>query len=129
MQRVKYTAVGIAAAVLMAMGSSAIAGDCKSVKFKFYNDASSKVKVKKVKISGNDGTWTENIANKKILKGKTYTTDARRMNKLDSGKAPGYMTVTYDRWNAGNSKWDGRTEKVTGLKKCNDGKTYHQHVD
>ena len=106
----------------MLMSTAAFAGDCRQVKFQFTNNTGAKVKVKKIDIKGNDGSWTENIGNEQILMGKKYTTKNRKLNKLDSGKK-GDFTVKYDRWSAGNNKWTGKSQKFSG-KKCNDGKTF-----
>ena len=101
---------------------NAFAGDCKQVKFKFTNSTAAKVKVKNIRIQGNDGTWTENIGNHQIETNRVYTTNKRRLNKLDSGKA-GKFTVNYDRWDAPNNKWKGKSQTFSN-QKCSDGKTF-----
>ena len=125
--RTTFKALSIAAATAVALlgAGAAHAGDCKQVSFKFQNNTGSKIKVKSVEIKGNDGTWTEDIANKEINTNNSYTTDKRRMNKLDSGEAPGYMTVKYDAWDAANGKWNkNKNLKFTNRKKCADGHQY-----
>jgi len=69
-------------AVLMSSGT-AFAGDCKQVKFKVTNklilpgtSAGVEIKVKKIAIVGNDGSWNENIGNKKIEYNKSHTTNS-----------------------------------------------------
>ncbi len=99
-------------------------GDCKQVRFKFTNNTGAKVRVKTVIVWGNDGAWWENIANHQIVTGDTYTTGKRRMNKLDSGKAPSKVTVKYDRWDAPNNRWAKSHQIWVNLPVCNDGKTY-----
>ncbi|MEZ5657291.1 MAG: hypothetical protein R3E83_01805 [Burkholderiaceae bacterium] len=121
----KTVSIAAAAAIALLAGGAAQAGDCKKVKFQFTNNMGTKIKVKSVEIKGNDGTWTEDIANKEILTGNKYTTDGRTMNKLDSGKAPDYQTVKYDQWDAANGRWlNNKTKKFTNRKVCNDGHTY-----
>ncbi len=125
--RTSFKALSIAAATTVALLSAgaAHAGDCKQVSFKFQNNMSSKIKVKSVKIAGNDGTWTEDISNKEINTNSSYTTNKRRMNKLDSGATPSYMTVNYDSWDAANGKWNkNKSKKFTNRKACSDGHQY-----
>ena len=114
--------IGAIALIGMLASTAALAGDCKGVKFKFTNNTGAKVKVTKIDIKGNDGSWTENIGNKQIMEGKKYTTNKRRLNKLDSGKK-GDFTVKYDRWKGVDNKWYGKSQKFSG-KKCNDDKTF-----
>ena len=122
----KTSAIAAAAATaLIAVSGTAFAGDCKSVKFKFTNHMGSKIQVKSVTIAGNDGTWTENITNKVITTNGVHTTGGQHLNKLDSGKKPGYMTVNYDKWDANNGRWlNNKALKFTGLKTCADNTTY-----
>ena len=101
------------------------AGDCKNVKFHFKNELSSKIKVKKVEISGNDGTWKEDIGNHQIDTNRHYTTNGRRLNKLDSGEAPDWMKVEYNKWDVANNEWDSKTKKFVDRKVCTDGTTYN----
>ena len=73
------------------------AGDCREVKFEFNNKwkvagTGVEIKVKKIAIVGNDGSWNENINNKTIQPNKKHTTNKRKLNKLDSGKS-GTFTV------------------------------------
>lgn len=109
------------AATLFTAGT-AFAGDCKGVKFKFTNSTGAKVKVKSIYINGNDGSWTENIGNKQIETNKSYTTNKRRLNKLDSGKS-GTFTVKYDRYDAPNKKWYAKSQKWSN-QKCSDNKPF-----
>ena len=78
----KRVSLFVAAAVLLSFAGAAEAGDCKNVKFHFKNELSSKIKVRSVEIKGNDGTWTEDIANEQILTNHHYTTGGRNLNKL-----------------------------------------------
>lgn len=119
------TALSIA---MLATSGIAHAGDCLDVKLKFMNNLSSKIKVKKVEIGGNNGTWKEDIANQQILTGGEYTTNGRRMNKLDSGATPSFMKVEYDQWNAPNNKWDAKTKNFTNRQECKDGHTYNFNI-
>lgn len=85
-------------------------------------DTNVEIKVKKIYITGNDGSWTEDISNKVIGPGKTYTTNKRRLNKLDSGKK-GTFKVYYDRRQIGPG-WVSETQTFTDKPVCSDGQTY-----
>lgn len=125
MKLITKTLAAVAAVTFVLASGAASAADCKQVSMKFANNFSSKIKVRSVTIAGNDGTWTEDINNKQINASHNYTTNKRRMNKLDSGKAPGYMTVKYDLWDANNAKWQkNKSKKFTNRKVCNDGHQY-----
>ena len=125
-QRMKSLSIAtVLSTAILATSGIAHAGDCKDVKFHFMNNLSSKIKVKKVEIGGNDGTWKEDIANKQIHTGNHYTTNGRRMNKLDSGATPSFMKVEYDLWNAPNNRWDAKTKNFTNRQECKDGHTYN----
>lgn len=126
----KYANKVVLSIALLTLGTgSAFAGDCRNVKQKFYNEGSTRINVKKVEIDGNDGTWTEDIANRIIEAGGDDITNGRRFNKLDSGHAPGYMRVIFDRWEPQNNRWVEKKKKVVGLQECYDGKTYHLHIN
>lgn len=115
-----------AAVVLLSWAGVARAGDCKSVKFHFHNEMGSKIKVRGVEIAGNDGAWTEDINNAEINTNQHYTTDGRTLNKLDSGKAPSYMTVNFDKWDSANGRWlKDQSKKFTNRPECSDGSTYN----
>ncbi len=120
--RLLFSSFAVAVLMLCGFATTAVAGDCNKVRFEFTNSTGAKVKVKKVHIKGNDGSWNENISNKQILTGKKHKTAKRRLNKLDSGKK-GDFTVKYDRWDAPNNKWKAASQKFSGLK-CTDGKTF-----
>jgi len=118
----------MAGVVLGSLGMSAAsyAGDCKQVKFQFTNNVvyaneAVDIKIKKIAASGNDGSWTENISNKVVGGNKSYTTDKRRLNKLDSGKR-GDFVVHYERRKLGPG-WTSVTQAFNN-KKCWDGKTF-----
>lgn len=122
----RLSLVGAAAAFLLSVAGVAQAGDCKNVKFHFHNDMSSKIKVRGVEIDGNEGTWTEDINNTEINTNGDHTTSGRTLNKLDSGKTPGYMTVNYDKWDAANGQWlTDRSKKFDDRTECSDNKIYH----
>jgi hypothetical protein len=112
----------------MAIGMTSLssyAGDCRQVKFQFVNKykvagTGVEIKIKKVHIVGNDGTWNENIANKKVDPNKTHTTNKRKLNKLDSGKN-GTFTVHFDHRKIGPG-WQSGTHGPFTIK-CDDGKT------
>ena len=103
-------------------GGTAMAGDCKAVKFKFVNKTGAKIKVKSATIKGNDGTWTEDFANKTLETNATHTTGGQNLNKLDSGKE-GDFTINYDRFDAPNNKYQGKSQKFSDLK-CSDNITF-----
>lgn len=109
---IKRSAWLATAAVSLLATSMSYAGDCRQAKFKFINkwtfDANlstddnhipvfmpAEIRVKKVAIVGNDGTWKEDINNHHIDPGATYTTGNRRLNSLDSGET-GQFTVEFD---------------------------------
>jgi hypothetical protein len=115
----------VAAAVLLSFAGAAEAGDCRNVKFHFKNELSSKIKVRGVEIGGNDGTWTEDIANEQILTNHHYTTNGRTLNKLDSGEKPSFMTVNYDKWDAPNNRWLTRSKRFDDRQECDDNDTYN----
>ena len=123
-------ALWIAAALILAPGVAA-AGDCKSVKFKIKNSTAAAIKARGVDINGNDGTWTEDIANRTIDPSKTETTNGRRLNKLDSGKVPGAMTLVYDKRNANvQGGWEkNKRIPVSNKVACSDGMTYNFTVN
>ena len=121
----KRVSLFVAAAVLLSFAGAAEAGDCKNVKFHFKNELSSKIKVRAIEIRGNDGTWTEDIANEQILTNHHYTTGGRNLNKLDSGEKPSYMTVVYDKWDAPNNRWLDRTKRFDDRQECDDNDTYN----
>lgn len=107
---------------LSALSVPSYAGDCKQVKFKFTNNSGSKIKVRSVDIVGNDGSWTENIGNKQIDSNHNYTTNKRKLNKLDSGKT-GTFVVKYDKWDAPDNKWNKNKRTSSKSVRCTDGKT------
>jgi hypothetical protein len=115
----------VAAAVVVGFSGAAEAGDCKNVKFHFKNEAGAKIKVRGVEIKGNDGTWTEDIANQQILTNQHYTTNGRNLNKLDSGEKPSYMTVHFDKWSANNNAWLDRSQRFDNRQECDDNDTYN----
>lgn len=123
----KRVALLVAAAVsLLSWAGVAQAGDCRSVKFHFKNQMDSKIKVRGVEIAGNEGTWTEDINNHEVLTNSHYTTDARTLNKLDSGKTPSQMTVNYDKWDSANGRWlTDKSKRFDDRGECSDGKTYN----
>ena len=115
----------VAAAVVVSFSGAAEAGDCRNVKFHFKNESGAKIKVRNVEIGGNDGTWTEDIANQQILTNHHYTTNGRTLNQLDSGSTPSFMTVNFDKWSANNNAWLDRSQRFTDRQKCDDGDTYN----
>lgn len=120
--------IAVAGIVLGSLVTSAesFAGDCRGVKFRFVNsvqvaDTAVQIKVKKIVASGNDGNWTENISNKRISGGSSYTTNKRKLNKLDSGSR-GTFTVHYDRRQIGPG-WAPATQTFSNLL-CSDNTTF-----
>lgn len=104
--------------------STSFAGDCKQVKFSFANnfkfpgsDLPVDIKIKKIAAIGNDGSWNENIGNKKISYGRSHTTNKRRLNKLDSG-ADGTFTVHFNHRKLGPG-WQSATAGPFTIE-CND---------
>jgi hypothetical protein len=109
-------------AALTLTGGSALAGDCKAVKFKFVNQTGAKIKVKSATIKGNDGTWTEDFANKSLDTNASHTTGGQNLNKLDSG-ASGDFTINYERFDAPNDKYVSKSQKFSD-RKCTDNITF-----
>lgn len=120
-------ATTIAAITLLASAATAHAGDCRQVRFNFTNAVEQSnipvdVRVLKINIDGNDGSWTENIGNKKIVGGDSHRTNKRRLNKLDSG-ARGDFEVIYKRRNLGSSGWTTTSQSFND-QLCWDGRTF-----
>jgi hypothetical protein len=84
--------------------SDASAGDCKNVKFIFKNSTGKKIKLKSIRIDGNKGKWVENLADKEVADGGSYTTTPQDLNKLDNG-ATGKFEPIYFVWR--NNEWRG----------------------
>jgi len=122
----KKIAPVVATIVIGLTSANSYAGDCRETKFNFINKwkvagTIVEVKVKKVHIVGNDGSWNENINNKKIQPNKSYTTNKRKLNKLDSGKT-GTFTVHFDHRKIGPG-WQSATHGPFSMS-CADGKTF-----
>ena len=127
MKLIKYATAAAVLAAALGTSAASYAGDCKQVKFKFTNkvkvaNTNVEIKVKKIYITGNDGSWNEDISNKVIAPTKTYTTNKRKLNKLDSGKK-GTFKVYYDRRQIGPG-WVAETQTFSGKPACTDGRTY-----
>lgn len=120
------TALAVTLLMTCGLAAPALAGDCNDVRFELTNGTGAKIKVKSITIKGNDGTWTEDIPNRQIETNAEYTTPKQRLNKLDSGRE-GDFTVNYDRWDAPNNKWEGKSQKFSDLK-CTDGKLFKFNV-
>lgn len=129
MKFAKRISLFVAASVLLSFAGAAEAGDCLNVKLHFINELSSRIKVRSVEIGGNQGTWTEDISNQEIETHHDYTTNGRRLDKLDSGSAPSFMTVNFDKWDAPNNEWDTRSKRFTNRQECNDNHTYNFRLD
>ena len=118
--------IPIAATMVIGLTSmNSYAGDCREVKFEFNNKwkvagTGVEIKVKKIAIVGNDGSWNENINNKTIQPNKKHTTNKRKLNKLDSGKS-GTFTVHFDHRKIGPG-WQSATHGPFTMH-CTDGKT------
>ncbi len=109
----------MASAIVVSSASTASAGDCRQVRFQIINESDSRIRVNHVRIVGNDGTWNENLRNRRINAGQSWTSDRRRLNRLDSG-ATGRFTLRYDFLNAADGRWyDAQAPMVT--ERCDDG--------
>ena len=124
----KRVSLFVAAAVLLSFAGAAEAGDCRNVKLHFINGLSSKIKVRGVEIGGNQGTWTEDIANHEVSTNDDYTTNGRTLQHLDSGQAPSFMTVNYDKWDAANDRWLTRSKRFENRQVCDDNDTYNFNI-
>lgn len=113
----------LAALTLLTAGFSApaFAGDCKQVRFKICNESGTVINAQSFRIRGNDGTWTENIGNKRIEDSVCHTTAKRRLNQLDSGHR-GRFTLNYKRLDRRTGVWKDRTLTRSRVM-CRDGKT------
>lgn len=109
--------------VASALSAPAMAGDCREVKFRFTNVTGAEIKVRKLDAVGNDGSWTEDINNKKIDNNTSYTTDKRRLNKLDSG-SEGDFTVVYDELNGATGDWLKDRKQAFENLECWDGRVF-----
>ena len=104
--------------------TSAFAGNCKGVKFNFDNNRSTKVKIDKVLVEGKGkgGKWSQDISNKVVFAGESYTTDKLRFSKMDTGAA-GTFRVKFLWFDASTGRWGGsRTVKGQTLR-CDDNMT------
>lgn len=108
-----------------AFTAPAFAGDCRGVRFQFTNDTGKEIRVLRIKIWGNDGTWTENIGNERIQPDTRHTTRARSLQKLDSG-AVGDFRLYYDRRDR-NGRWYEVSQDFDD-RRCDDNKTFTWRV-
>lgn len=122
----KTLILALASLVTVGFAAPAFAGDCKKVEFKVTNNTGALIKVRNIRIRGNDGTWTEDVGNKQIETNRHKTFGPRRLNKLDSG-AKGDFTVNYDKWDAANRTWRSRSQTFSD-RICTDGKTFTWRV-
>ena len=124
-QRVRSFGV-LVATLILATSGSALAGDCRDVKFSFKNNIPAKIRVVAVRIEGNDGSWRENVANAVILPTYSHVTGGRRLNRLDSGASPRKMSVEFEEHIPQTQNgWRNRAFRhFTGLPSCVDGITY-----
>lgn len=112
---------------LLATGS-AQASNCKGVKFNFDNSRSTKVKIDKVLVEGRDGKWAQDIRNKVVFAGESYTTDKLRFRKLDTGAA-GTFRVQYLWFDAKAGRWGGAKTLEGQTLRCDDNMTIRFELD
>ncbi len=99
--------------------TSAFAGDCKKIKFQIVNERLERIRVNHVRISSHQGTWNENLHNKRIPAGDTWNSKKRRLNHLDSG-IEGTFVLSYDRQNAGTGGWVNNLTAAPVVRTCRD---------
>lgn len=117
----------IAATVVLAASSAAVAGPCKGVHFRFKNEfevgnTGVEIKVKSVLVFGNDKKWVENIGNKTIDPGRSYKTNGRRLQGLDSGSGASFR-VSFDHRKIGPG-WQSASILFANRPECVDDMTY-----
>ena len=120
----------VAAALSLVQTGEAQAGDCTQVKFQFKNNLPVKIKVVAIRIVGNQGEWREDIGNTVIVPNYFHTTNARRLNKLDSGARPTRMTVEFEEHIPQANSWRNRTTRVFANQPvCKDGIVYLMNIN
>lgn len=104
--------------------NTAYAGNCKGVKFNFDNSRSTKVKIDKVIVEGRSGNWSQDIRNKVVFAGESYTTDKLRFRQLNTGSA-GTFSVKYLWFDAKSGRWGGARTLEGRTLRCDDNMTIH----
>lgn len=109
---------------LMVSFSSAHAGSCKGVKFNFDNHRNTKVKIDKVIVEGKGkaGNWSQDISNKVVFAGESYTTDKLRFARMNTGAA-GTFSVKFLWFDANTNRWGGSKTLRGQTLRCDDNMT------
>ena len=115
--------------------ASAVAGDCKGVRFQITNRLVADggqpqlVKLKRFVIQNGSTVWTENIRNATVGHNHSFLSDRRRLNRLDSGEV-GDFTLYYRHRSpgmAGAAAWSDGSMRFSEL--CTDGKRFFIEIE
>ena len=115
--------------------ASAVAGDCKGVRFQITNrlvaDGGTPqiVRLKRFVIQSGQTVWSENIRNATVAPNTSFVSDRRRLNRLDSGEV-GDFTLYYRHRSpgmAGASAWRDGSFRFSEL--CTDDKRFFIEIE
>jgi hypothetical protein len=98
------------------------AGNCKGVKFNFENSRSTKVKIDKVIVESKGSKWSQDISNKVIFPGESYTTDKLRFGRMNTGVA-GTFRVKFLWFDPQTERWGGSKMLNGQSLRCDDNMT------
>ena len=119
----RYKTIALILGVMtMLFSTVSQASTCQGVKFNFENSRDAKIKIEKVHISGNGKQWSQNINNKVIFAGESYTTNKLRLDKLDTGNS-GTFKVRYKWFDPTSGRWGGEKVKDGKTVRCDDNMT------
>lgn len=110
------------AVLTMAFPTIGSASNCSGVKFNFNNSRDAKIKIDEVMIKGNGKNWVQDINNKVVFAGESYTTDKLRFDKLKSG-ASGTFKVKYKKFNAASGRWSDNKIHEAKTVRCDNNMT------
>ena len=128
-------ALTLIAATIAVTATSAQAGDCKGVRFQITNRLVADggqpqiIKLKRLVIQNGSTVWTENIRNATVGHNRSFLSDRRRLNRLDSGQV-GDFTLYYRHRSpgmAGAAAWSDGSMRFSEL--CTDNKRFFIEVE
>lgn len=99
-----------------------MASDCRGVKFNFENRLQAKIRIGSVMIEGDKGQLTQDINNKVVFAGESYTTDKLQLDDLDAGST-GSFKVRYRWFDADTGKWRGEKLHEASRVRCENNMT------
>ena len=120
---------------ILTMTTSAVAGDCKGVRFQITNRLVANdgqpqlVQLKRFVIQSGQTVWSENIRNATVGHNHSFVSDRRRLNRLNSGDI-GDFTLYYRHRSpgmAGSSAWRDGSLRFSEL--CTDGKRFFIEIE